>query len=184
MKTVTVTASKEYDVLIGEGLLGQLAQQLTQIKEPCKVAVISDTNVAPLYMDTVLSQLTSAGYVCCQYVFPAGEESKNGNTYLKILDFLAQNKLSRTDCMIALGGGVVGDMTGFVAATYSRGIDYIQIPTTLLAMVDSSIGGKTPLTSPPERILPVHSISRNWYFVTSAPSLPYPKPYSVTAALR
>ena len=148
MKTVTVTASKEYDVLIGEGLLRQLAQHLTQVKVPCKVAVISDTNVAPLYMDAVLGQLTHAGYAYCQYVFPAGEESKNGNTYLKILDFLAQNKITRTDCMIALGGGVVGDMTGFVAATYSRGIDYIQIPTTLLAMVDSSVGGKTAIDLP------------------------------------
>ena len=148
MKTVTVTASKEYNVIIGENLLQQLVQHIGTVKSACKVAIISDSNVAPLYMQSVIDQLSDAGYTCCQYVFPAGELSKNGNTYLAILDFLAQNKLTRTDCVIALGGGVVGDMAGFVAATYLRGIDYIQIPTTLLAMVDSSVGGKTAIDLP------------------------------------
>lgn len=148
MKTVTVTASKNYDVLIGNGLLCELGLHIMKLKSPCKVAVISDDTVAPLYMDTVVEQLTNAGFLCCKYIFPAGETSKNGQTYLNILDFLALNKLTRSDFLIALGGGVVGDMTGFVAATYLRGIDYIQIPTTLLAMVDSSVGGKTAIDLP------------------------------------
>lgn len=148
MKTVTVTASKEYDVVIGAGLLRHITNHIAPVMSCCKVAIISDSNVAPLYMVPIADQLTSSGYTCCQYVFPAGESNKNGNSYLQILDFLAQNKLTRTDCIIALGGGVVGDMTGFVAATYLRGIKYIQIPTTLLAMVDSSVGGKTAIDLP------------------------------------
>ena len=78
-------------------------------------------------------------------MFPAGEESKNGETYLKLLNFLAGHRLTRSDCLVALGGGVVGDMTGFAAATYLRGVDYIQVPTTVLAAVDSSVGGKTAI---------------------------------------
>lgn len=148
MKTVSVTASNEYKVLIGQDLLRNFTEHLSPIKKPCKVAIISDTNVAPLYMDTLTTQLRKAGYPCVSYVFPAGEASKNGETYLAILNFLAQHKLSRADLLIALGGGVVGDMTGFVAATYLRGIQYIQVPTTLLAMVDSSVGGKTAIDLP------------------------------------
>ena len=83
-----------------------------------------------------------------QYVIAAGEASKNGQNYLEILNFLAHNRITRSDCIIALGGGVVGDLTGFVAATYLRGIDYIQVPTTLLAAVDSSVGGKTAIDLP------------------------------------
>lgn len=148
MKTITVTASKEYDVIIGKGLISQLDLFVPKIKKPCKVAVISDTNVSSHYLDPVIARLEAAGYECISYVFPAGEESKNGTTYLSILDFLAQNKLTRSDLLIALGGGVVGDMTGFVAATYLRGISFVQIPTSLLAMVDSSVGGKTAIDLP------------------------------------
>ena len=148
MKTVTVSASKEYDVIIGSGVLQQLDKYVQTIKQSCKIAIISDTNVAPLYMDTIRNILNAAGYPCCSYVFSAGESSKNGNTYLSILEFVAQNKLTRSDLIIALGGGVVGDMAGFTAATYLRGVDYIQIPTTLLAMVDSSVGGKTAIDLP------------------------------------
>lgn len=148
MKTIQVAASKEYDVHIGYGLLSNTAQHVSQVKQPCKVVIVSDTNVAPVYMDTVTYALSSAGYEVLSYVFSAGEDRKNGNTYLCILDFLAQNKLTRSDLLIALGGGVVGDLTGFVAATYLRGISYIQIPTSLLAMVDSSVGGKTAINLP------------------------------------
>lgn len=148
MKTVTVNTSKQYNVCIGRDLHRQLGELLLQLKKSGKVAVISDSNVWPLYGSVIEESLINAGFRVCHYLFPAGEQSKNGNTYLSILNFLAEEKLTRTDCVIALGGGVVGDMTGFVAATYLRGIAYIQVPTSLLAMVDSSVGGKTAIDLP------------------------------------
>ena len=148
MKQVQVNASRNYSVLIGSGLLDMLGEHLSGIHSNCKIAIISDSNVWPLYGAKVCNQLSQHGYVCVHYVFPAGEASKNGETYLNILNFLAQNQVTRSDMLIALGGGVVGDITGFAAATYLRGIQYIQIPTTLLAMVDSSVGGKTAIDLP------------------------------------
>lgn len=148
MKTVRIYASKSYDVQIGFGLLNQLGSYASSLHAPCKAAIISDSNVWPLYGATAVASLKDSGYFVCNFVFPAGETSKNGTTYLSILNFLAENTLSRSDLVIALGGGVVGDMTGFVAATYLRGVNYIQVPTTLLAMVDSSVGGKTAIDLP------------------------------------
>lgn len=148
MKTITVSASKEYRILIGENLLQDLGSHILDIKKPCKAAIISDSNVWPLYGSVVSNSLRSAGICVINYTFTAGEASKNGNTYFSILNFLAENQLTRSDLVIALGGGVVGDMTGFAAATYLRGIPYIQIPTSLLAMVDSSVGGKTAIDLP------------------------------------
>ena len=148
MNCITVPASKEYNVCIGSGLLDQIGNRAAKVIDAKKVAIISDSNVWPIYGEKVSANLIDAGFSVFCYVFPAGEESKNGNTYLKILNFLAENTLTRSDLLIALGGGVVGDLTGFVAATYLRGIPYIQVPTTLLAMVDSSVGGKTAIDLP------------------------------------
>ena len=148
MNTVHVFASKEYDVHIGSGLLRTLGQETVKLLKPGKAAIISDSNVWPLYGNVVEQSLQNAGFSTIHYCFPAGEDSKNGSTYLDILNFLAERQLTRSDCLIALGGGVVGDMTGFVAATYLRGISYIQVPTTLLAAVDSSVGGKTAIDLP------------------------------------
>jgi len=148
MKKITVTASKSYDVLIGTDLLTDLGTYITQFPKCSKVAIISDSNVWPIYAATVENSLKDNGIQYCSYVFSAGEPSKNGNTYLSILNFLAENQITRSDMLIAFGGGVVGDITGFAAATYLRGIGYIQIPTTLLAMVDSSVGGKTAIDLP------------------------------------
>lgn len=148
MKTVTVNASKSYNVLIGRDLLTQTGSLVSQIKKPCKVALISDSTVFPLYGKTVTVSLQDAGFEVFSFVFPAGEASKNGANYLSVLSFLAENQITRSDLIVALGGGVVGDLTGFAAATYLRGIHYIQIPTTLLAMVDSSVGGKTAIDLP------------------------------------
>ena len=146
MKTIHVSASKEYQVMVGSGLLSQLGSHVKALSNARKAAIISDSNVWPLYGPAVRESLCQAGITeVISYVFPAGEQSKNGSTYLSILEFLADNRLTRSDCLIALGGGVVGDMTGFAAATYLRGVDYIQIPTTLLAAVDSSVGGKTAI---------------------------------------
>lgn len=149
MKSITVNASKQYRVLVGSGLLPQLGWHIRNICKASRIAIISDTNVWSLYGAVAVESLQGAGFnEPAIYCFPAGEESKNGSTYLAILEFLAQNHLTRSDCLIALGGGVTGDMAGFVAATYLRGIDYIQVPTTLLAAVDSSVGGKTAIDLP------------------------------------
>lgn len=148
MTTVTVHASKNYDVLIGDHLLKNIGSYIQGIKPHSKIAIISDSNVFPLYGEIVMSSLLSAGFHVITYVFPAGESSKNIETYYQIVNFLAENHVTRSDTLIALGGGVVGDITGFAAATYLRGIPYIQIPTTLLSMVDSSVGGKTAIDLP------------------------------------
>jgi len=148
MNTITINTSKEYNVLVGTGLQKDIGSYVKKLGCPSKVAIISDSNVWPLYGNTVSRSLQNAGFTVCSYVFPAGEASKNGETYLNILDFLAQEHITRTDLLIALGGGVVGDMAGFAAATYLRGISYVQIPTSLLAMVDSSVGGKTAIDLP------------------------------------
>lgn len=149
MKTIRVNASKAYDVLIGCKLFENIGKQLlVTLKRSCKIAIISDSNVFPLYGAQVTERLKESGFEVISFVLPAGEASKNANTYLSILNFLAENRLTRTDAILALGGGVTGDITGFAAATYLRGIDYIQVPTTLLAMVDSSVGGKTAIDLP------------------------------------
>ena len=148
MKTVTVSASKEYDVLIGTGLLAKLGDKVAKVVKPGKAVIVSDSNVWPLYGEAAANSLAKAGFEVTNYVFPAGEESKCGSVYLDLLNFLAENHVTRSDCLVALGGGVVGDMTGFTAATYLRGIRYIQVPTTLLAAVDSSVGGKTAIDLP------------------------------------
>ena len=144
MKTISVKASRNYDVIVGSGVLCQLGQRLKTLSNAQQVAVISDSHVFPLYGEAVVDNLRNAGFQqVISFVFPAGEESKCGKTYLEILEFLARNRMTRSDCIVALGGGVVGDITGFAAATFLRGIDYIQLPTTLLSAVDSSVGGKT-----------------------------------------
>lgn len=145
MKTIHITASSEYDVKIGSGLLAALGTELAKVCNVGTAAIISDSNVWPLYGETAAAALESAGFRVVDFVFPAGEAHKSGANYLMILNFLAKNHITRSDCIIALGGGVVGDISGFVAATYLRGIAYIQIPTTLLAAVDSSVGGKTAI---------------------------------------
>lgn len=148
MKTICVDASKAYQVHIDNDLISNAGEYIAALTAPCKAAIISDTNVFPIYGDMLQDSLKVAGFSVISFVFTAGEASKNGNTYLDILNYLAENAVTRSDILIALGGGVVGDITGFAAATYLRGISYVQIPTTLLAMVDSSVGGKTAIDLP------------------------------------
>ena len=148
MKTVTVNASKSYDVIIGTELLTRSGKYICAVKKPCTAAIISNVTVWPLYGDLLATSLQKSGFRVIHYNIGDGESFKNQQTYLQILTFLAENNVTRSDLIIALGGGVVGDITGFSAATYLRGVDYIQIPTTLLAMVDSSVGGKTAIDLP------------------------------------
>ena len=148
MKIVTVNASKCYDIMIGPGLLATIGSEALSLGKATRVCVVSDSQVFPLYGDMVCESLKNAGFSLTTYVFPAGESSKNGMVLLDLLNHLATMQLTRTDLIVALGGGVVGDLAGFAAAVYLRGIRFIQVPTTLLAAVDSSVGGKTAIDLP------------------------------------
>lgn len=143
VQTIEVHTAPAYEVTIGAGLLRECGARLKTVLGGCRIAVAADSNVAPLYLETVCASLRDAGFAVCSYVFPAGEAHKNFTTLSAILEFLAESQLTRTDCVAALGGGVTGDMAGFAAASYLRGIRYVQLPTTLLSAVDSSVGGKT-----------------------------------------
>ena len=145
MVSLTVTASKAYEVKIGSGLLSGLPEEIRALGKAEKICLVSDSNVFPLYGSGCVALLEQAGFLVNTFVFPAGEASKTGETWLKLLNHLAEAQLTRTDLIVALGGGVVGDLAGFAAATYLRGIRYVQIPTTVLAAVDSSVGGKTAI---------------------------------------
>ena len=143
MKTVKVKTSKEYDVIIDAGLLDRAGEYIYSAAGGDIAAIVTDDIVAGLYLERLRATLSKAGYKTKVFTLRNGEESKNIFTYSRILEFLADNKVTRSDIVVALGGGVVGDLAGFAAATYMRGIQYIQIPTTMLAAIDSSIGGKT-----------------------------------------
>ncbi len=143
MKTITVSTSEKYNVYVGKNILNNVSDMIKEVFPDGKIAIITDDIVDSLYARKVEESLEKGGFETVKFVFPNGEKSKNASTYVALLNFLAENKLTRTDLCIALGGGVVGDLAGFTAATYLRGIKLVQIPTTLLAMVDSSVGGKT-----------------------------------------
>lgn len=143
MYKVHLDVSKSYDIYIGSGLIEKAGAFISGIFPRCKAAVITDSNVYPLYAEALGRSLSEHGYQYDTFVFPAGEQSKNLSTLSDILEFMADHQLTRSDFVIALGGGVTGDMAGFAAAVYARGIPFVQIPTTLLAAVDSSVGGKT-----------------------------------------
>ncbi len=143
MKTVKINASASYDVIIGNGLLDRCGELCASVIRPCKLCIVSDDTVAELYLERTERSLRGAGFDTVSFVFPHGERSKNTDTLVRLVEFLAENNITRSDCLVALGGGVVGDTCGFAAAIYLRGIKFIQIPTTLLSAVDSSVGGKT-----------------------------------------
>ena len=148
MKTVSVSASRQYEILIERGLLRRAGELVRSVTNAGTVMLVSDDSVWPLYGETVQKSLAESGFSVCRFVFPHGENSKCAKTYLALLNALCENRLTRADAVVALGGGVVGDLTGFAASTYLRGIGFIQIPTTLLAAVDSSVGGKTAVDLP------------------------------------
>ena len=148
MKSFRVKVGKGYDIMIQRGIINDCAKYIKNVSNAKKIVVVSDTNVSPLYFDSVKNCLDNEGYEVFKYVFEAGEKSKNINTVMGMVEYMAQNELTRSDLVIALGGGVCGDMAGFAASIYLRGIDFIQIPTSLLAQVDSSVGGKTAVDLP------------------------------------
>ncbi len=145
MIKITVNASRKYDVLMEHGALAKAGEYIGDAAGR-KLCIVTDANVDVLYgqKDHALwTSLESAGFDVYKYVFPGGEDHKNMTVITDILEYLAQNNFTRSDMLLALGGGITGDVTGFAAAAYLRGIDFVQVPTTLLAVVDSSVGGKT-----------------------------------------
>ena len=144
MKKIRVRASVEYEIMIDKGIIDRAGEYcLAAMGRPSRALILTDDNVAPLYLDRVRSSLEGSGFEVCEFIIPHGEESKSTESLVELLELMAQSRLTRSDILVALGGGVVGDLGGFAAAVYLRGIDFVQIPTTLLAAVDSSVGGKT-----------------------------------------
>ncbi|MCL1866407.1 MAG: 3-dehydroquinate synthase [Oscillospiraceae bacterium] len=145
-KVAVITPSKAYEVFIDRGILaksGEVISEVCGVSDGNKVMLVSDNVVDGLYGDTVIKSLESVGFSVSRFTFANGEQSKTMATYSALLDKLAEENLTRSDLIVALGGGVVGDLAGFAAATYLRGVRLIQVPTTLLSMVDSAVGGKT-----------------------------------------
>ncbi|MEQ9618538.1 MAG: 3-dehydroquinate synthase [Deltaproteobacteria bacterium] len=138
-----ISEDKSYEIFIGEGVLERVARQAAEARLGHKFAIITDSNVESLYAGELLERFERAGIDISLISFPAGEMHKNRDTKAWIEDRMLEKGFGRDSAVIALGGGVVGDMAGYVAATYTRGIPYVQVPTSLVACVDSSIGGKT-----------------------------------------
>jgi len=148
LTTVPVKASREYNIHIGTGLMDKAGDYLRQVTKGDSVMLVCGDIVDGLHADRVTKALEASGYAVTRFVYPHGEQSKTPETYFALLNALADAGLTRSDTIIALGGGVTGDLAGFAAATYQRGICYVQMPTTLLAAVDSSVGGKTAIDLP------------------------------------
>lgn len=157
MERISVNASGKYDVVIGRGLIGDSAGLISPLLGSGRLAVITDDNVKNFCLGALKASLESAGIPYEVFVIPYGESSKNMTTLGTALEFLASHAFTRSDMIAALGGGVVGDLSGLCAAMYLRGIRYVQIPTTLLACVDSSVGGKCAVISRREKISPGRS---------------------------
>ena len=145
---ISVNASKSYDVIIENGALARAGELIASVLGKRRLAILTDDTVDRLYSRTLIASLENAGYDAVKFVIPHGEASKNPENLFAFLNFLAEHQLTRTDALIALGGGVVGDLCGLAAALYLRGVEFVQIPTTLLARVDSSVGGKTAVDIP------------------------------------
>lgn len=149
MSTVHINASVSYDMRIGAGILPTLGETVQLVcPRAMRYVLVTDDVVEPLWARPVTESLEKASLTGQVFTFPHGETSKNVQTLVELLNFIAKAKLTRSDILLALGGGVVGDLTGLAAAVYMRGLDYIQIPTSLLAAVDSSVGGKTAVDLP------------------------------------
>lgn len=148
MQTLKVElANRSYPIHIGRGLISDANLILPHLKRK-HVAIVTNTTVAPLYLDKLSQTLQAAGVTVIPIILPDGEAYKNTETLNVIYDVLLQNRCERSTTLIALGGGVIGDLTGYAAATYLRGVPFIQVPTTLLSQVDSSVGGKTGINHP------------------------------------
>lgn len=148
MSRLHVNVQRGYDIIIERGSISRAGELIREVSGAARAAVITDSNVSPLYAQTVAETLSESGFETFVTAFPAGEASKHLGTIYRMQCFLAESGLTRGDIIIALGGGVTGDMAGFCASIYMRGIDFVQIPTSLLAQIDSSVGGKTGVDLP------------------------------------
>ena len=148
MTSITVRASRPYDVLIAPGALDRAGELLRPLVNTDRAALICGDLVHPLYGGRAVRALERAGFRVCVKILPHGEAHKDLSSYAEILSFLCENELGRDDVIVALGGGVTGDLAGFAAASWQRGCPFVQIPTTLLAAVDASVGGKTAIDLP------------------------------------
>ena len=181
--TIDIDTARPYQVHVGTFLLEQAGPLVRATAGGTKAVIVTDTNVGPLYQMPVKQSLEASGYEVSICTFEAGEAHKRAETYVAILEFVAEHELSRSDVIVALGGGVVGDVAGFVAATYMRGCKFVQIPTSLLAMVDSSVGGKTAIDLA-ARTWPAPFGSRAWLLPTWGAWPPSRPSSSPTAAAR
>ena len=149
MPMITVPlGERTYPIHIGSGMLDCLGTHVLEALGEISVAVVTDDNVAPLYLDRAVQSLEAAGMRVCAVILPHGETTKCLDQLARLYDFLCENRITRKDAVVALGGGVIGDLTGLAAATFLRGVHFIQVPTTLLAQVDSSVGGKVAVDLP------------------------------------
>ncbi|EGE55909.1 UNVERIFIED_ORG: 3-dehydroquinate synthase [Rhizobium esperanzae] len=138
---------RAYDILIGPGLIARAGAEIASRLKGRKAAVITDENVAPIYLDALVASLDAAGIASAAVVLPAGEKTKSFEHLMTACDKVLEARVERNDCVIALGGGVIGDLSGFAAGIVRRGVRFVQVPTSLLAQVDSSVGGKTGINS-------------------------------------
>ncbi|MBX4989835.1 3-dehydroquinate synthase [Rhizobium lentis] len=138
---------RAYDILIGPGLIARAGAEIASRLKGRKAAIITDENVAPLYLEAVVASLNAAGIVSAEVVLPPGEKTKSFEHLIDVCDKVLEDRVERNDCVIALGGGVIGDLSGFAAGIVRRGVRFVQVPTSLLAQVDSSVGGKTGINS-------------------------------------
>ena len=139
--------NRAYDIVIGRGVVGSLAARIAALKPGARLAIVTDENVAHAHLESIAQQLSAAGMTTSRIVVPPGEGSKSFASFERVCDALIEARIERNDLIIALGGGVVGDLAGYAAASVRRGLDFVQVPTTLLAQVDSSVGGKTGINS-------------------------------------
>ncbi len=138
---------RSYDIVIGRGLIASLGARIERLRPRAKTAIVTDENVARYHLGAVEAALAAAGVASTRVIVPVGEGSKSFRTFEQVCEAIVAARIERGDLVIALGGGVVGDLAGFAASVVRRGLDYVQVPTTLLAQVDSSVGGKTAINS-------------------------------------
>lgn len=146
---IEIKTDKPYEVIVEDGVLDRAGEKIAPLVRPgSRAMIVSETNVFPIYGERLKASLEKAGIHTAEFVFEAGEPQKQLSTVMQIYEALAENDFTRSDIIVTLGGGVAGDMGGFAAATFLRGIDFVQVPTSLLAQVDASVGGKTGVDFP------------------------------------
>ena len=148
MVELQVNTSIPYKILIGKNLINHINEKLTFLQSDCKILIVTDKNVEKLYLKNLVDQLKTANFQIFTFIVPSGEKSKSFNYTKKIYNYLSRYDFSRSDCILALGGGVIGDLAGFAASTFLRGIPFVNVPTSLLSQVDSAVGGKTGINTP------------------------------------